>query len=286
MSALSLGIKIIRAFIPVLLIFFFSLPLCSQNLSDPSRDREQIFIARTKQFNEFTDRFNLKTNFNGNPVDSAFLSKMPRGKMISMLFDLKDPRIIKPGKDYSDDYVRIKESFINEVTGKKLEISKYSGNIIAEAVSRVIYKGEPRKISLFLVQETVGKDMVKWVIYSAKGDLLDVFEPDTSMIRFIPPSSNETDFMNFRRALEDTAHLSAYARNDFEPDKLTLFFSLVRSGELRFEYVESVIYHVIDIPGWYLKIRDFNRNELNSGWLITDISRNNLDRAEFIRNLQ
>jgi len=127
--------------------------------------------------------------------------------------------------------------------------------------------------------------MVKWVIYSAKGNLLDIFEPDTAMVRFIPPTSNETDFMNLRRALEDTDHLSAYARNDFKPDRLTLFFSLIRSGDLKFEYVETVIYHVIDIPGWYLKIKDFNRNELNSGWLITDVSRNNLGIADFIKDL-
>jgi hypothetical protein len=32
-------------------------------------------------------------------------------------------------------------------------------------------------------------------------------------------------------------------------------------------------------------VRDFNRSELNSGWLITDVSRNNLDLPRFVQEL-
>jgi len=286
MTSLLPRLKTVRLFIPVTLAFIISNPLFTQILSDPQKEREEIFTARIKQFNEFADRFNLKTDFNGNPADSSFRAKMPRERMISMLFDLKDPRIVKQGNEYSADYVKLKESFISDVTSANYTLFKYSPGIIAEARSRVTYRGQPQKISVFMVQETVGEDMVKWVIHSAKGNLLDVLKTDTSMVRFIPPSSNETDFMNLKRALEDTDHLADYAHQDFKPDNLTLFFSLIRGGELKFEYVEEVVYHVIDIPGWYLKIRDFNRTELNSGWLITDVARNNLDIGDFIENLQ
>ncbi len=282
MTSVLPRLKTVRLFIPVTLAFIISNPLFSQILSDPQKEREEIFTARIKQFNEFADRFNLKTDFNGNPADSSFRAKMPRERMISMLFDLKDPRIVKQGNEYSADYVKLKESFISDVTSANFTLFKYSPGIIAEARSRVTYRGQPQKISVFMVQETVGGDMVKWVIHSAKGNLLDVFKTDTSMVRFIPPSSNETDFMNLKRALEDTDHLADYARNDYVPDKLTLLFTLVRSGQLRFEYVEEVIYHVTDIPGWYMQIRDFNRIELNSGWLITNLRRNDPDLAGFI----
>jgi hypothetical protein len=286
MTPFLLRLKAVRFCIPVTLTFIISAPLFSQILSDPQKDREEIFTARIKQFNEFADRFNLKTDFNGNPADSSFRAKMPRERMISMLFDLKDPRIQRSGEGYSAEYMKTKELFTGDVVTKNLMLYKYSPGIIAEARSRVIYKGEPARIRIFMIQETVGRDMVKWVLYSAKGDLLNIFSTDTSMVRFIPPSSNETDFINLKRALEDTDHLPSYAHNDFEPDNLTMFFSMIRSGQLKFEYVEEVIYHVIDIPGWYLKIRDFNRTELNSGWLITDVARNNLDIADFIKNLQ
>jgi hypothetical protein len=277
--------KLYRHTLPVILAFIVSRPLFSQVLTDPQKEREEIFIARIKQFNEFADRFNLETDFRGNPVDSAFREKMPRERMLNLLFDLKDPRILKSGPDYSDDYIRTKEAFIDNVVQKNIMLYKYSPGIIVEARSRVIYKGEPQKIRLFLIRETVGNSMIKWVIYSVKGDMLSISKTDTSMVRFIPPSSNETDFINLKRALEDTDYLQYYAVQDYEPDNLTLFFYFIRSGMMKFEYVEEVIYHIIDIPGWYLKVKDFNRTELNSGWLITDVARNNLDLPRFVQEL-
>jgi hypothetical protein len=277
--------KLYRLTLPVILVFIVSGQLFSQVLADPRKEREEIFTARIKQFNEFVDRFNLKTDFSGKPVDSAFRAKMPRERMLNLLFDLKDPRILKSGPDYSDDYIRTKEAFIDDVVQKNIILYKYSAGVIAEARSRVIYKGEPQTIRLFLIRETVASSMVKWVIYSAKGDVLNISKTDTSMVRFIPPSSNETDFINLKRALEDTDYLQYYAVQDYKPDNLTLFFSFIRSGIMKFEYVEEVLYHIIDIPGWYIKVRDFNRPELNSGWLITDVSRNNLDLPRFVQEL-
>jgi hypothetical protein len=206
-------------------------------------------------------------------VDSAFMAKIPRHKMINSLFDLRDPRIDPNGKKFSEKYVTAKTEFINEVVHKNLVINKYSEKIIAEAKSRVIYKGITYTISIFLNQEIVGKDMVKWVINNVKGDLLNFLKPDTAYVRFIPPSSNETDFLNLKRALEDLDYLQYYASKEYTPDYLTLFFYMLNSGIVKFDYVESVNYLITDIPGWTIKVKDFNRNEMNSGWLIYDIEK-------------
>ena len=270
----------------VILAFIVSNPVFPQILTSTQKEREDIFNARIKQFNEFVDRFNLKSDFNGNPADSVFRAKMPRERMLNLLFDLKDPRTQKTGADYSDYYTGLKGSFISEIAQNNILLYKYSPGIIAEARSRVTYKGVPQMIRLFLIQETVGDDMVKWVLYAAKGDILNIFKSDTSMVRFIPPTSNETDFINLKRALEDSDHLQYYAIEDYKPDNLTIFFTFIRTGLIKFEYVEEVIYHVISIRGWYFKVKDFNRNELNSGWLITDLARNDLSNPEFIGNLK
>ncbi len=269
----------------IFVMLFISNSLFSQVLTDTQKEREEIFVARIKQFNEFADRFNLKTDFNGNPVDSVFKTKMPRERMISILFDLKDPRVQSSNNGYSEEYVNLKEEFIDDVSKNNILLDKYSPEIIAEARARVIYRGEPRQVRLFLGQEVSGNKSVKWVLYSAKGDILNLFKTDTSMVRFIPPSSNETDFINLKRALEDTDYLRDYASKDYNPDLLTLFLYFIQAGIIKYEYVEEVVYHIIDIPGWYIKVKDLNRNELNSGWLITDLKRNNLDLASFINNL-
>jgi hypothetical protein len=91
------------------------------------------------------------------------------------------------------------------------------------------------------------------------------------MVRFIPPSSNETDFMNLKRALEDTDYLQYYASSEYSPENLTLFFFMIKTGLLSFEYVEEINYNIIDIPGWQITVKEFPRNDMNSGWLISDI---------------
>jgi hypothetical protein len=270
-----------------ILLGIFNNSLCySQTIVNPPNPNERIFLVRTKQFNEFVDRFNFKTDFNGNPVDSVFKSKIPRDKMINSLFDLKDPRIVSSDKNWSKNYINEKAEFVNEVVHKNLVIYKYSGNIIAEAKSRIVYKGIPNTIRIFLTQEIVGKDMVKWVIINIKGDLFNFLKTDTALVRFIPPSSNETDFINLKRALEDIDHLQYYASKDYNPDYLTVFYYLLNSGLVKFEYVEEVIYHIIDIPGWCIKVKEFNRIEMNSGWLICDVMKNDLLLSDYIKSLK
>ena len=269
----------------VLLFLAINSPLFAQTLVSSQKQGEEIFTARIKQFSEFTDRFNYKTDFNGNPVNSEFMAKMPRERMLSLLFDLKDPRTVKGNKDYNDDYLKTRSAFISEVNGKKLLINKHSSGIIAEAKTRVVYKGATHTISLFLNQEVENNGSVKWVLLSAKGEIFDIFKEDTSMVRFIPPASHETDFINLKRAMEDVDHLQDYAYDGFKPDYLTLFLFCIRSGLIKYEYVEDVTYHITDIPGWYIKVKDFNRNELNSGWLIFDVAKSNLSVSDFLNSL-
>lgn len=278
-----------RKILPAVVFIYLSIQnnsLCfSQGVLNTENQNEKVFLVRTKQFIEFLDRFNYKTNFNGEKIDSVFKSKFPRYKMISSLFNLKDPRLDPSDKNYSTTYINQKAEFINEVVHKNLMIFRYSDNIIAEAKSRVLLNGTPKTISIFLTQEIIGKDMVKWVINDVKGDIFNFLKSDTAFVRFIPPSSNETDFMNLKRALEDTKYLQYYSSKNYEPDYLTVFYYMLNTGLVKFDYVEDVTYHIIDIPGWCIKVKDFNRNEMNSGWLIMDVSKNSFDKNTFLKSL-
>jgi hypothetical protein len=278
-----------KKILPAVVFIYLSIQnnsLCfSQGVLNTENQNEKVFLVRTKQFIEFLDRFNYKTNFNGEKIDSVFKSKFPRDKMISSLFNLKDTRLDPSDKSYSTTYIKQKAEFINEVIHKNLMIFRYSDNIIAEAKSRVLLNGTPKTISIFLTQEIIGKDMVKWVINDVKGDIFNFLKSDTAFVRFIPPSSNETDFMNLKRALEDTKYLQYYSSKNYEPDYLTVFYYMLNTGLVKFDYVEDVTYHIIDIPGWCIKVKDFNRNEMNSGWLIYDISKNSSDKNTFLKSL-
>jgi hypothetical protein len=283
-------LSVYKNILPAVFYLFLGLhnnSLCySQIIINQQNPDEKIFLVRTKQFNEFIDRFNYKINFNGDPVDSVFMSKIPREKMINSLFDLKDPRIDPSGISYSRKYIDEKTAFVNELVRQNLLIYKYSDKIIAEAKSQIVFKGITNTISIFLTQEIVGNDMVKWVINNVKGDLFNFLQTDTAYIRFIPPSSNETDFINLKRALEDIHHLQYFSAKDYDPDYLTVFYFMLNSGLVKFEYVEEVIYHIIEIPGWCIKVKEFNRSEMNSGWLITDVAKNSSDKISYLKTLK
>ncbi len=251
-----------------------------QKITGKDTAGEELFMARVKQFGEFAARFNNSSDFRGNPPDSAFRRLMPREKMLSILFDLNDPRVIHQNKSYSAEFVKTRDDFIKEVSINDIMLDKHSPGIIAEARSRIVYNGEPKTVSIYLNQEIENKG-IKWVILSVRGVFDDLFKTDTSVIRFIQPASNETDFINLKRALDDKTFLQYYAYGQFKPDNLSMFFYCINTGVIKYEYAEEVIYHVISIPGWYFRVKDFNRNELNSGWLISDLTKGNFKPEDF-----
>lgn len=275
-------IRIFHRYTVVLfLLISLSFPdIKGQKMTGKDNGAEDLFTARVKQFGEFSARFNNTEDFNGNPADSVFRSRMPREKMLSLLFDLNDPRINPQNKSYSPGYIKTRTEFISEIAGKGLELDRYSPGIIAEARSRIIYNGKPLTTSIFLNQE-IENSGLKWVILSVPDLFKEEFKEDSSMIRFIQPTSNETDFINLQRALRDTGYLHQYAYKEFRPDNLSVFLYCLNTGIIQYEYTEEVIYHIISIPGWYFKVKEFNRNELNSGWLITDLARGNFTPEDF-----
>jgi hypothetical protein len=274
------------------LFFTIFLLILNRNLSysqitlKQENQNEKNFIVRTKQFNEFLDRFNYKTDLRGNAIDSVFRSRVSREKLINSLFDLKDPRIYPAGKQDTSGYSALKSAFIRDVLNKNLFINKYSADIIAEAKSKIFYNNIPKKINIYLTREIVGKDMIKWVINSVNGEIFDFISTDTGFVRFIPPSSNETDFINLKRALEDKKYLQYYSSKDYKPDYLTVFYYMLNTGSVKFEYVEEVVYHILDIQGWCIIVKEFNRDEMNSGWLISDILKNTRDKTNYLYELK
>ena len=80
-----------------------------------------------------------------------------------------------------------------------------------------------------------------------------------SELCFLPPSSDELDFMELRRALNDKDYLYQYAHREYNYDPLSVFFYLVYHDQLEIESIREVTYLVCAIPGWKIKVSDFNR---------------------------
>jgi len=268
--------------ISVLVVFLilFATEAYSQNLIIPEQDSLQDqFIARIKQFNEFVDRFNYEADFNDEIPDSSFKALYPRERYLAHLFD----RNLITGED---NLLPPVNKFINDVCIGEHFIYKYSPKIIAAARTRILYEDLEGYITIYLNQEIVGNDMVKWVILDVQGEVLDFMQSDTSHIRFISPSSNETNFINMRRALADSLHLQDYAHGNYTYDQLSVFFYCIYKGIIKVRQVEKITYHINDIPGWCLSVEEFNRSGYNSGWLISDIYECELELPEFLEYIK
>jgi hypothetical protein len=127
--------------------------------------------------------------------------------------------------------------------------------------------------------------VIKWVIVSVYANFLDIVKKDTVFVRFIPPNSNELDFMNMKRAMEDKDHLDDYAKKGYVYDPLSVFFFNIRNGNIIVDYIKQVDYFIFDIPGWCVKVKDFDRSGTNAGWLIDNIWKTNEEPIQFINSL-
>jgi serine/threonine protein kinase len=118
------------------------------------------------------------------------------------------------------------------------------------------------------------------VITGISTEILELPKIKDSM-RIISPVSHGTGFIALYDVFKDGANIQNYIAKDYIPDTLTYFISLMSLNKIKLTEVNKVKYHFLQIPGWAFTVDYFNRKELNSGWLISELKRmsNNEKRA-------
>ncbi len=232
-------------------------------------DDETVLYRMNKQVGQFVKRFNLEEDPFGKtlPVtDKKYHNNKLRKKMLPGLFDEYNPRTSG----------ELRKFFIDDVTSSKnpVFLNFHDKNWYAELSVTFLAGGDEVNIILYLTleDENLGS---KWVIsnvyYSYFPSLFPKIDTNQSKNRFLHPQSHELDFMNLHKALEDPAHIEYYASGSYQPDFLTLFFYQMKTGQLKFKEINTVKFHFFQIPNWYFELSWFNRNENNSGWLISNL---------------
>jgi hypothetical protein len=267
------------AAILLLLIPFF---LQGQTYNSLTGD-ESVFYAQTKQVNQFFRRFNGEEDVKGDRIyngDSAVRDPKLRKKYLPILFDASTA-------SYSND---MKELFINQVLSKKspVYLDFHGKNWFAEVNASFTYKKERVNLILYLKLEKQNLGY-KWVfsnVYFDKFAKMFSHVGDTTNNKLIlHPLSHEIDFMNMDKIFRDEQNIDYYLENHYIPDQLSLFVSEVKNGNLKFENVSNVKFHFFQVPGWYFEVSYFNRNDMNSGWLISNLLHiSDADKKILIRN--
>jgi hypothetical protein len=230
---------------------------------------EQILYMMNKQVNQFIKRFNMEEDQYGKPLSKNskyYHNQKVRRKLLEQMFDIHNPRTNSSLKKY----------FIEDVTNPKhpVYLNFLDKNWFAEVSATFTKNGEDQYIIMYLSLEKAGLGS-KWVISNVYYNYTSSFfpEPDTNIAKlyFLHPQSHELDFMNLHKALDHPSHIQYYASSNFKPDYLTLFFYLMKTGQLKFKEITNVKFHFFQIPNWYFELSYYNRNDTNSGWLISNL---------------
>lgn len=267
-------------------LLLISNSLAAQNFSNGQNTiNESNLYAMNKQVGQFVKRFNMEEDQYGNPLSKEqvqYRNNDLRKNFLPLLFDQQNPRTSGNLQSY----------FIDDVTNNNtpVYIQFLDTNWFAEVSTQFTYQGTPVNLVLFLTleKENLGS---KWVLSNAYfNKFSSLFPFADSLVQqkyFLHPQSHELDFMNLHKALDDPQHIEYYASQNYHPDYLTLFFYLLKTNQLKFEAIDSVKFHFLQIDHWYFELSYFNRNNANSGWLISNlIYADDKDKNELLKTFR
>ena len=260
--------KILKIIVPV-----FALALCFNvdaqvlgNLGDVEMD-ERALYTMTKQMGQFINRFNYEEDQYGkrlNQNDASFRNPDKRKDVLPLLFDLENPRTSGALRDF----------FVEDLIKNNQFMEFLGGDWYSEVSAKFKWKGKDVDVSIILALEEEGLGS-KWVITNVFFSEFQKYFPQGELAErekhFLHPMSHELDFMNIYKVFSDKQIVEYYASTDYQPDYLTLFFYEIKQGNLVFERVDSVKFHVFQIKNWYFEVSWFNRDGYNSGWLISNL---------------
>lgn len=259
----------------------------AQNFSTYDKN-EELFLYEVKIIDEFIERFN--------DDKSSFLRKeyekqnkpyrISRKQLLTSLFNWENPR-------WERD-TAAREFFVNVLDTTRPRYLHFTDtNWYAEVKCTFQHDTGKVMIPLILHIERTKKGS-RWIIAGiGKNKILnDNFQTaipghkakDTAIIRYIPTTSYATNFVEFTKILTDSMVPADY----FDPKLLQSgrakhFVNLVLQNKLHFLYATDIRFHFYQLPNWIFITEQFNRKDINSGWLINDLIKVSKDEKEVYR---
>lgn len=216
------------------------------------------FVYQVKQIDEFMSRFNLEQVVIAPENDSLW-----RDNNLKLLFD---KTTYLSNQQMADTMVR---TFVKDTA--MLHFSDTCWYAVASCA--VEYNKHTDTIQLILRTEHVKDYIYKWVIADAKGVIFSLApRPHSEQLR-ISPADNEINFMSLSSiCINNAENIQRYNATGYKINTLDVFNTLVYTKQLTITYVVNIEYHFHNICNYNFVVRNFNRNNPNSGWLISSFS--------------
>lgn len=246
-----------------IILFISGFTKISAQIYFPDISLSHNFQCQIKSLDEFQARFNgIESN-----LDILDDSLSRRNNLLA-LFDFD----MKPNGLTTEELAKNVNSFVDSVLNKNIAFHISDAGLLAECLCRITYNGYAKKITLLFQRETTqDKQRHRWGIIGVKG------LPEAGIINLkryytISPVEHEIHFMGLIDLFnENSSHAMGYRSQQTRIDQLSVFLTLVQTGNIKFDLVEKQIFHYIDVPGYVFTIEEITRNTTNSGWLISSL---------------
>ena len=271
-----------QKFVLLIIVFVTTFSFVNAQSFNGFTDDETTLYAMNKQVGQFVHRFNMEEDNFGKLLpknDNRYHNNKLRENLLPGMFDKSNPRTSGNLKNY----------FIDDVTNddQPVYLNFLDNDWYAEVSASFVINGREENLILFLTleEENLGSKWILSNVYFRNFNLLfPNVDTNEQKKHFLHPQSHELDFMNLHKALETPEYVELYASTDYQPDYLTLFFYLMKTGKLEFKKINSAKFHFFQIKNWYFELSYFNRNDTNSGWLISNLMYvNDEDKHELIK---
>jgi hypothetical protein len=153
-----------------------------------------------------------------------------------------------------------------------------STGLFAEVTCRFRYNSADVELPLILRYLSDAQKGSKWIICGVGVHSLalnDVTIPKikgNTVTRFINPVNNEINFTELEKVFDDKNNLHEYFDRDFFLKKRSIgFYNAVLQNQVRFLDVTDIQYHDLQYVNWIFTVKEYRRNTLNSGWLISKL---------------
>jgi hypothetical protein len=273
----------------ILVFFIFIGGLRGQNkgLIGGNTINQKILLASVKQLSQFFNRFN---NLEDLPTGKLKPDSVINSERRSIV-DFENRRKAILGalfnqKDTAKCPIPLVADFIEYVAkdSNKVHMSYFDNDWFASVKCRMVLCDKPFAIEIVLKPSGNPKEGYRWLIISMK----DVVKDKKNFIdstKFISPQNHEIGFMDLFDVFKDSRNILNYSRQK-SIDVSSAILYMVENDLLKYEGVESICYHFLQVDGWAFTVEDFNRFDKNSGWLISSLSRMGSDaKMLYIRRL-
>ncbi|MFI5196412.1 MAG: hypothetical protein ACHQD8_04920 [Chitinophagales bacterium] len=262
----------------LLLHLFAASPGSSAQVFSNYSPNEAFFHYEVKVIDEFIERFN---DDHSSYLRKAYTkAKKPynitRTKLLVSLFNLENT-------SFTDKDTTLMGFFRQVVdTMHPVYIAFTDSDWYAEARSIFLYNGKLVEIPLALHVKSEGNEWSKWMI-TGIGNRAPSKEPMPSVsanklngkpAQYISTSAYATNFVELHYIFSANMAPEYY----FEPQLLAnekgkQFVEMIKSGQLKFQYVKNITFHFYQVSGWIFTVDQFNRKTLNNGWLISSMQK-------------